>query len=426
LSPKGPVLYSDESADDNSTTTFSEAGEVEEEAVKEEVAEEEEFEDAEFDMLLAQAGDDATLMREFAAREVEAIKQLNESAEQIDPSKRVQMYGFFAKRFSGDPPWSSMKRLPKIGTYKELDGLVATLKFRKRTQVSTLLQEYKKSKGILAQLKISTSVDDLVVDFKNRTAQSNVAARAICSTHKYWREHHDEDIDLLELYNNVWITNATRLTEMVDSRVDDLNDSLAEIMQNMTQCIVNKKMLENEKAGQDEAVLFAKRCSVAADCAVEHHQLLDYWFLWLGTVIQKEWTCAIKEVDSEDLLEEHVDEKDVNSVLQGSQGTVFYISGYLLRTLMKVRTKDEQSAIRKFVDYNSFDHLSQDKENLCLPTHVVNSCEIHKGAMKRVCHLFFRFVCLMEALYKVNLTPAVAAVFQQDFFRKVEGLVRKS
>jgi hypothetical protein len=119
------------------------------------------------------------------------------------------MYGFFAKRFSGNPPWSSTKRLPKIGTDKELDGLVTRLKFNKRTQVSTLLREYKKSKGILAQLKISTSVDDLVVDFQNRTAQSNVTARAICSTHKYWREHHHGDMELLEIYNNVWITKAT-------------------------------------------------------------------------------------------------------------------------------------------------------------------------------------------------------------------------
>jgi hypothetical protein len=199
-SPK--VLFSDldESADDNSTTTLSQAGDVEEEVLEEEVAEEEEFEDAEFDLLLAQAGDDDTLMRQFAAREAEAINHLKESVEQIDPSKRVQMYGFFAKRFSGNPPWSSMKRLPKVGTDKELDGLVEKLKFRKRTQVSTLLREYKKSKGILAQLKISTSVDDLVVDFKNRTAQSNVAARAIRSSHKYWREHHHGEIELLEVY----------------------------------------------------------------------------------------------------------------------------------------------------------------------------------------------------------------------------------
>jgi hypothetical protein len=58
--------------------------------------------------------------------------------------------------------------------------------------------------------------------------------------------------------------------------------------------------------------------------------------------------------------------------------------------------------------------------------HVVNSQEIHKGAMKRVCPLFFCFVYLMEALYKDNLTPAIAAAFRQDFFCKVGGLVRKS
>jgi hypothetical protein len=119
---------------------------------------------------------------------------------------------------------------------------------------------------------------------------------------------------------------------MVDSRVNDLNDSLAEIMHHMTQRTVNKQMLENENKEQDEAVIFAKQCTVVAGCAVKHRQLLDYWFLWLGTVIQKEWTCAIKEINSEDLLEEHVDEKDVDSVLEGSRGMVFYISGYLLGT----------------------------------------------------------------------------------------------
>jgi hypothetical protein len=87
------------------------------------------------------------------------------------------------------------------------------------------------------------------------------------------------------------------------------------------------------------------------------------------------------------------------SVLEGLQGTVFYIAGYLLRTLMEVRTNNEQLGIQKFVEYNSFDHRSQLKQ------------EIHKGAMERFCPLFFHFVCLMEALYKVDLTPPVAATF---------------
>jgi hypothetical protein len=267
---------------------------IEEEKEEEEevVVEEEEFEDAEFDMLLAQAGDDHTLMRECAVREADATKRLNELAQQIDPpakEKRVQMYGFFKKRFSGDPPWSSMKRLPQVGMDKELDELVKKLRFVKRTQVSTLLREYKKSKGIMAQLKISTSIDDLLVDFKNRTVKSNVAAKAISSTHKYWCEHHGYhgDIKKLELYNNVWSTKATCLVKMVNSRGDDLTDSLAEIMDNMTQPTVNKRMLENENAGQNQAVLFARRCTVVADCSGEHGEGLDYWFLWLATKIQK-------------------------------------------------------------------------------------------------------------------------------------------
>jgi hypothetical protein len=52
------------------------------------------------------------------------------------------------------------------------------------------LRAHKKSKEILAQLKISTSVDDLAVDFKNRIANSHVAAKGIGLTHEHWRDHH--------------------------------------------------------------------------------------------------------------------------------------------------------------------------------------------------------------------------------------------
>jgi hypothetical protein len=100
--------------------------------------------------------------------------------------------------------------------------------------------------------------------------------------------------------------------------VDDLNDSLADIMHNMTQSTANKRMLENENDEQKEAELFAKKCIKIANCAQKDHHVLKYWFVWLDTLIREEWTIAIKEVDSEDLLEEHVDENDVYCILEGS------------------------------------------------------------------------------------------------------------
>jgi hypothetical protein len=154
---------------------------------------------------------------------------------------------------------------------------------------NTLWREYKKSKGILGQLKISTSVDDLVVDFKNRTAQSNIAAKAESSSHKYWHAHYafNGDSGKKELYDKVWGSKATCLGGIINSRVDDLNDSLADIMHNMAQSSANKRMLENENDEQKEAELFAEKCIKIVNCAKEDHHVLKYWFVWLDTLIHE-------------------------------------------------------------------------------------------------------------------------------------------
>jgi hypothetical protein len=40
----------------------------------------------------------------------------------------------------------------------------------------------------------------------------------------------------------------------------------------------------------------------------------------------------------------------------------------------------------------------------------------------RGCPHFFRFVCLMEVFYKVNLNPAVAVAYRENCFHKADGL----
>jgi hypothetical protein len=91
-------------------------------------------------------------------------------------------------------------------------------------------------------------------------------------------------------------------------------------------------------------------------------------------------------------------------------------------TQVGVQSKD--IAVSKFVLHNEYDNLSCGSMNL--PTSVVNSREIHKGAMLHVCPPFFHLVCLMEALYKVNLNPVVAVTYQDNFFCKVDELVKNS
>jgi hypothetical protein len=56
------------------------------------------------------------------------------------------------------------------------------------------------------------------------------------------------------------------------------------------------------------------------------------------------WTIAIKEFDNVNLLQDEFDKDDVNCVLQGSQGTVFYIAGYLLRSVSKAKTEKNRKS----------------------------------------------------------------------------------
>jgi hypothetical protein len=153
-------------------------------------------------------------------------------------------------------------------------------------------------------------------------------------------------------------------------------------------------------------------------------------YCWAGScgltkIVQQNWTIAIKEFDHEDLLVDQVGGEDIVSLLKGSDGTVFYIAGYLLRPVSKAKSKKNQSvATSKFVLHNECHDVSCDSINL--PMRVVDSREIHKGAMMRVSPRFFHFVCLMEALYKVNLNPAVAFAYRENFFCKVDEVVKNS
>jgi hypothetical protein len=196
--------------------------------------------------------------------------------------RRVQMYDFFSKRLA-DKSWKSNKRFPKAGSNKELDQLISRLKFKRRTDASALWQDYKSSKGIIGQIKISTSKEDLLKEFKMRSAKSSIVANAIHLTHRYFHAEFSFSGESFkrELFDYIWNDNATCIGELIDSRVDHLNNSLACTLHNLTITIINKRMLSFVNKAQDEAELFAAKCVAVVKNSQEHHELLLGWFLWL-------------------------------------------------------------------------------------------------------------------------------------------------
>jgi hypothetical protein len=347
-----------------------------------------EFADEEFDKLVAEAGDDRHILGDCAVREAvtyvvcDLVDKVVQRSQPTAEERRIQIYDFFTKRLA-DKSWKSNQRFPKAGSNKELDQLITRLKFKRRTDASALWRDYKSSKGIIGQIKISTSKEDLLKDFKMRSAKSSIVEDSISSTHRYFHAdfHFSGESFKRQLYDNIWNHNATCLGELINSRVDDLNNSLACTMHKLTNLRVNKTMLGFVNQQQDEAELFAEKCVAVASKSSNHYELLMGWFLWLDKIVQEYWTIAIKEFDNEDLLKDVIDGEDIDSLLMGSiKGTVYYIAGYLLRSVLKARTKkNEKVAIAKFVFHNKYDTLP--RAIMDLPTRVVDSREIHEGAI---------------------------------------------
>jgi len=152
--------------------------------------------------------------------------------------------------------------------------------------------------------------------------------------------------------------------------------------------------------------------------------LLRRWFLGLALTIRKIWSTVIKETVDGNLIVDSVNSADVASVLKGSKGTVYFLAGWLLLKVSQQKAVRRQPAINKFVSHNSVTIGSSVAR--MLPTEVVDNREIHAGKMRRVGHDFFRFVCMLEALYMVNLTPAVALAYRENFFWRVDEIVKKN
>jgi hypothetical protein len=141
--------------------------------------EDDEFADEEFDKILAEAGDDIQLLHDCAVREAVTYvvcDLVDKVVQQIQPptnERRIQMYAFFAKQLA-DKSWKPNQRLPKAGSNEKLDQLILRLKFKRRAEISALWREYKRSNGIIGQIKISTSKEALLKDFKMRSARSSI------------------------------------------------------------------------------------------------------------------------------------------------------------------------------------------------------------------------------------------------------------
>ena len=355
---------------------------------------------------------------------MEVLEELIDKAVYGSGTGRIRdvLFEFFSKQIK-EKKWALNKRMPRESRQKEFDELIKKLKIERR-YASSIWRQYQDNRGVKSTIKIMETEDDLRNRFSEKANRINIAQLAIEKTVTQF--DFDEDEAGQEIIFKV-IMASTSLPPLINNRVAGLNLQFANILHKTTTTTSRSKMLAFENQQQDADGTFANTVCLPNFPnlpIVVTSNLLRRRFLGLALNIRKIWSTAIKETDDGNLLIDSVNAADVASVLKGSKGTVYFLAGWLLLKLSQQKAVRRQSAINKFVSHNSVTIGSSVVRTL--PTDVVDHREKHAGKMRRVGHDFFRFVCMLEALYMVNLTPAVALAYRENFFWEVDEIVKKN
>lgn len=96
-----------------------------------------------------------------------------------------------------------------------------------------------------------------------------------------------------------------------------------------------------------------------------------------------------------------------------------------MNVIKKANVKDKNRVRERFILHNEVS-MAEANDDSRLVTCVVDDREYKTGALIRLGINFFTFAMNVEALYKVNLTPDLAARYKGDLSRSIDPIVQKS
>jgi hypothetical protein len=148
-------------------------------------------------------------------------------------------------------------------------------------------------------------------------------------------------------------------------------------------------------------------------------QSLRRLFYRLDCLLIESWKETV--IESKDLLIHEVDYGDMDTILKGSKGTLYYVSGWMMFVCRRLRRFESLShTIEQFVEEN------RHKGDGNLPMEILERREIHFGKLQRVGTNFFRFMLMHESLYVINLTPATALRYKACLFVEIQKMIASS
>jgi hypothetical protein len=325
------------------------------------------------------------------------------------------LYELFDRRIK-EKKWSLRQRMPREKKDVEFDTLLKDLSL-KRAYGSRMWLHYRKSRGISAALKITESTTSLLSSFSQKTGASTIEIDTLSKLNCWpWYVHdYDDKQTIASLFVQI------NLSSHILKRVSHLNANLAESLHNMTANNLDERILKSELERQTSAGIFVRGLVDATQelGVAMTQQSLRRLFYRLDCLLIETWKETI--IESKDKLVREVDYGDVDTILKGSKGTLYYVSGWMMFVCRRLCRFDSLSTtIERFVEEN------RHKGGGNLPMGILERREIHFGKLQRVGTNFFRFMLMHESLYVINLTPSTALTYKACLFVEIQKMVASS
>ena len=126
-------------------------------------------------------------------------------------------------------------------------------------------------------------------------------------------------------------------------------------------------------------------------------------------------------------MDEDVEDSVLQERLAGSESMIYYLAGWLILKLLHCKLRGLDSKVLS--DFAAFNSLSADQATASrMPSDEVDRRENKKvrDAMKRPSRSWFDFVCLLEALYMVNMTAVQVLHHRGKVLEEITATTRRS
>jgi hypothetical protein len=350
--------------------------------------------------------------------------------------KRERLNAFFTQRLK-DGGWTFQNIMPRFGRDKPFDELVVQLGLQENRQyASSQWLKFKKDKGVFRPPSFAADPKKLMMIYRHRIERytvENIVAEALAeiATFTFQPETVPAKVRDHFLLFASSLPVETKLVEVLW----EMTELLASTIAGATNRTIEEKSMRVEIHLVRDSVLalnaFAReKVDMTGFTVMSTEEAVvptNLFFSRLHRCLVKGWRRALRESTATTFVLD-LEPYDVHEcIAEGSIGTLYYVSGWLLSRLNKTRKGQvlpDSELRRKFVSANS---LSVVQANSA-PFAVIDDSrpQISHQQLTRSGKAWFSFVSLLEALFIVNLTEENAMRYRANLFLEVGKAIRKS